>query len=61
MTPLSLCPADPAAPISLIAEAEAREAIAHSVERGATIGFFLVLAVFVLIVLRHRRQKWLAT
>jgi membrane protease YdiL (CAAX protease family) len=61
MRPITLWPGDPSAPISLIAVAEEREAIALSVERGATIAFFTVLGIFVLMVLRHRRQKWLAT
>lgn len=61
MTPITLWPGDPSAPISLLEEAEKREAIAESVERGATIAFFVVLGLFVLLVLRHRRRKWLAT
>jgi membrane protease YdiL (CAAX protease family) len=60
-TPITLWPQEPNVTTSLVVEAETREAIADSVERGATIAFFVVLAVFVLIVLRHRRMKWLAT
>lgn len=60
-TPITFWPGDVTATTSIVAEAEAREAIADSVERGATIAFFVVLAAFVVLVLRHRRRKWLAT
>jgi membrane protease YdiL (CAAX protease family) len=60
-TPITLWPPDPAATTNLVAEAEAREAIAQYVELRATIFFVVVLTFFVVLVLRHRRMKSLAT
>lgn len=60
-TPVTFWPTDPAATTSFAAEAEAREVIAQSVERTASIAFCIFLFLFLLLVLRHRRVKWLAT
>jgi membrane protease YdiL (CAAX protease family) len=58
-TPVHFWP--PADVTTAAVDADKREAVAQVVERTAGALFLLVLAIFVLLVLRHRRRRALAT
>lgn len=60
-TPVRFWPPDPTDIGSYAVEAETREALAREVERAAGAVFILVIAFFVVLVLRHRRAKALST
>lgn len=60
-TPVYLFPPSQSEMLSITSEAQAREALAATVERTAAVAFFVVVALFVVLVLRHRRAKLLAT
>jgi membrane protease YdiL (CAAX protease family) len=60
-TPVHFWPPDPTALVSLTEEAETREALAQVVERVAGGVFVLVIVLFVILVIRHRRARSLAT
>ena len=60
-TPVLFWPPAPGDSAALAIDARTREAMAQTVERTAGAVFLLVLAIFVVLVLRHRRARSLAT